>query len=131
MGLKKKNKINPEFNMSSLTDMIFLLLIFFILNSAVVAPNALNLKLPGTSTSKPQIDSKTAAITVAKDGSFYFNGKRIGEEDLRQRIEARGQSSTASITLTPEVGAPTNSVAKVMSFALTYEVEAVLLTEQD
>lgn len=49
---KKKSKISAEFNMSSLTDIIFLLLIFFMLTSSIVAPNALNLKLPGTSQKK-------------------------------------------------------------------------------
>ncbi|MFM9952070.1 MAG: ExbD/TolR family protein, partial [Saprospiraceae bacterium] len=49
MGLKKRSKVSSQFNMSSLTDIIFLLLIFFMLTSTVVAPNALNLKLPGSS----------------------------------------------------------------------------------
>ena len=52
MGLKKRSKVSAEFSMSSLTDIIFLLLIFFMLTSSLVAPNALNLKLPGSSRTK-------------------------------------------------------------------------------
>ena len=49
MGMKKRAKVSAEFSMSSLTDIIFLLLIFFMLTSSVVVPNALNLQLPGQS----------------------------------------------------------------------------------
>ncbi len=76
MALKKRSKVNPEFSMASLTDMIFLLLIFFVLNSAVVAPSSLNLKLPGTSRSTVETDSKTPDVTVNRKGRFLFRWKK-------------------------------------------------------
>ena len=47
MAVKSRSKVSAQFNMSSLTDIIFLLLIFFMLTSSIVTPNALNLQLPG------------------------------------------------------------------------------------
>jgi len=67
MGLKKRSKVSAEFNMSSLTDIIFLLLIFFMLTSSLVNPTAINLKLPASS-SKPSQPS-TAPINVVVDAS--------------------------------------------------------------
>ena len=73
MALQKRSKVSAEFNMSSLTDIIFLLLIFFMLTSTVVAPNALNLKLPGradtpTSPSTERLDE----VRIDEGGGFFF-----------------------------------------------------------
>ncbi|MCQ2058121.1 MAG: biopolymer transporter ExbD, partial [Bacteroidaceae bacterium] len=47
--LKRKNKISPQFSMSSMTDIIFLLLIFFMITSTLVSPNAIKVLLPQSS----------------------------------------------------------------------------------
>ena len=75
MGLKKKNKVNAEFSMSSLTDIIFLLLIFFMLTSSVVTPNALNLKMPGSSSSSVTVSEKPDDVTITRKGTLKINGK--------------------------------------------------------
>ena len=71
MALKKRNKINASFSMSSMTDIVFLLLIFFMVTSTLVAPNALKLLLP-------QSNNQTAAkpvttISITKDLKYYIN----------------------------------------------------------
>jgi biopolymer transport protein ExbD len=77
MGLKRKNKANAQFNMSSLTDIIFLLLIFFMLTSTLVAPNALNLKLPGkTKTPVTQTDQLTD-VHISGSGTYALNGRPV------------------------------------------------------
>lgn len=131
MGLKKRNKVNPAFSMASLTDMIFLLLIFFMLNSAVVAPSSLNLKLPGTSRSKVQVDSKTPDVRINRDGNFYLNGKRITPFDLEKDLAAEASSSSEqiSITISPEENTPIKHVAFIMNIAMKYEINAILAAE--
>ena len=69
MALKRKTKIEPNFSMSSMTDIIFLLLIFFMLTSTVVVPNAIKLTLP-------QAQKQTAAkpqsrVTIDKNLNYY------------------------------------------------------------
>ena len=64
MGLRKKNKASAEFSMSSLTDIIFLLLIFFMLTSSLVVPNALNLKLPGKRKSSTVLKAPPSKIEL-------------------------------------------------------------------
>ncbi|RMD69760.1 MAG: biopolymer transporter ExbD, partial [Bacteroidetes bacterium] len=82
MGLKRRNKAIAEFNMSSLTDIIFLLLIFFMLTSSLVAPNALNLKLPGSSRTKVVATDRLDDVRIDRRGRFYLNGKRISPQRL-------------------------------------------------
>ena len=131
MGLKKRNKVSPAFSMASLTDMIFLLLIFFILNSAVVAPRSLNLKLPGTSKSKVETDSKTPDVSVNRDGRFYLDGKRITPFDLDSRLASLASGKKdLSITITPEKNTPIKHVAFIMNIAMKYEINAILAAEE-
>ena len=76
MGLKKKSKVSAEFSMSSLTDIIFLLLIFFMLTSSLIQPNAINMKLPTTSRTKTPPQKKLDKVEIRKGGKYYFNGTR-------------------------------------------------------
>jgi biopolymer transport protein ExbD len=132
MALKKRNKYKAEFSMASLTDMIFLLLIFFVLNSSVVAPNSLNLKLPGTSRSTARSDSKTDDVGISTSGNYYLNGKRISPFDLEQALarKAGGSSDKLDITISPERGTAVKYVAFVMDLAMRFEINAILAAEE-
>jgi len=132
MALQKRNKVTTEFSSASMTDMIFLLLIFFMLTSGLVAPNSLNLKLPGTSQSKPQIDSKTDDVTITKSGAFFINGKRSTQTDLEAALERKAKSSSGKldITISPEAGTPVKYVAAVMDMAMRFEINAILVSEE-
>jgi len=87
MGFKKRTKVSAEFNMSSLTDIIFLLLIFFMLTSSLVSPTAINLKLP--SSSKKATNKSThnpINLKINKRKEFTLNGRRLAETDVRPRL---------------------------------------------
>lgn len=129
MPIKKRAKVNAEFNMSSLTDIIFLLLIFFMLTSTVVAPNALNLKLPSRSNSQtPPSNSKLDQVRISRDG-FFFNGRRIDESALDSRLSAKA-GSNYSLLIAPDKRAPIESVVVVMDIARRYEINGVLAAEK-
>jgi len=90
MALKKRNKANPNFSMASMSDLVFLLLIFFMITSTLVAPNAIKLLLP-------QSESRTIAkqsVTVYIDEYQQYLmeiGKRpvvVGDSSLIYNIEA-------------------------------------------
>jgi biopolymer transport protein ExbD len=131
MALKKRSKINSEFSMASLTDMIFLLLIFFVLNSSVVAPNALNLKLPGSSRANQKLDSRTDNVAVNAEGNFYLNGKRISPFELEQALSKKtSDGNKLDIIISPQKGTPVKYVAFVMDIAVRYDINAILATEK-
>lgn len=69
MGLKRRNRVSPNFSMASMTDVIFLLLIFFMITSTVVSPNAIKVLLPQ---GKQQTSAKPLTrVVIDKDLNFY------------------------------------------------------------
>ena len=132
MGLKKRSKVSAEFNMSSLTDIIFLLLIFFMLTSSLVVPNALNLKLPSSSSSKVVSSSKVTDVAIRRSGNIYLNGRRTSDDNLEKAMRSlsskRGKDAT--ITISPDKGTGVEHVVKVMDIALRYKINAVLAPEK-
>ncbi|MEO1514280.1 MAG: biopolymer transporter ExbD [Bacteroidota bacterium] len=131
MGLKKRNKTSAEFSMSSLTDIIFLLLIFFMLTSSLVAPNALNLKLPGSSSNRPSSTSKLSDVTITRSGRFQLDGKTVSSSRLESALKslARREGKDASITISPTKGVAVEHVVQVMDIAMRYKINAILATD--
>ncbi|NJC26319.1 ExbD/TolR family protein [Neolewinella antarctica] len=130
MGLKKRNKVNAEFSMSSLTDIIFLLLIFFMLTSTVVAPHALNLKMPGRSdTPASPSTSNLDDVRIDTDGSFYLNDRRIALAELEGQLNAKANRD-ASILISPDREAPVEGVVAVMDLAMRLNINGVLAAEE-
>jgi biopolymer transport protein ExbD len=132
VGLKKRNKVSAQFNMSSLTDIIFLLLIFFMLTSSLVAPNALNLKLPGSSKTSRVATDQIDNVTISRTGEYFFNGRRISINDLETTLgrKARASSKKMNMTISPAPGAPTEYVVAVMDIAMRYSINGILATEK-
>ena len=132
MGLQKRSKVSAEFNMSSLTDIIFLLLIFFMLTSSVIVPNALNLKMPGKSSSVT-VDSKPDDVTIRRDGTFVLNGRQVSATRLERGLRELSRKSRGKldITISPSKGAPTEAVVIVMDAARRLNINAILAMEAD
>lgn len=128
MGIKKRNKVSAEFSMSSLTDIIFLLLIFFMLTSSMVIPNALNLKLPGKSRQKPYVSNTPTNVSIAKGGTYYINGRKVSLKSLDQALKKLSKTSKkVSITITPNPDTAYENVVAILDIAFRYGVETVML----
>jgi biopolymer transport protein ExbD len=131
MSMKKRAKVTADFNMSSMTDIIFLLLIFFMLTSSVVAPNALNLKLPGTSRAKVVQQKQVDDVSIRTSGAFALNGRSLELENLESELARRATgSSEFTITISPDDDTPTEYVVAVMDIALRYNINAILTMEK-
>lgn len=132
MGLKKNNRVNAQFSMSSLTDIIFLLLIFFMLSSSLVAPNALNLKLPGQSTSTTKTTDAISEVQVQRSGTYLWNGRKISFSALEGELRkmGRGPADGKTFTIAPDKKVPVEHVVAVMDAAMRYRLNAILLPEK-
>jgi len=128
MGLKKRTKVSAEFSMSSLTDIIFLLLIFFMLTANFVQVDNLEL---------PESDSKTVAptniaVSVTKDGKMNFNGNSITMGRLKSAVRAElaktENRSNATLAIVAEKGVTTKTVAEIMKVAADLKMKAILAT---
>ena len=134
MGFNKRNKVSAQFNMSSLTDIIFLLLIFFMLTSTLVAPNALNLKLPGSSNSSSPSTSQITDVSISNSGTLRLDGSKISKGDLERRLRsiARGKGQgKMDMTISPAKRTATADVVFVMDIARRLNINAILATEKD
>jgi biopolymer transport protein ExbD len=131
MGLKKRNKVSADFNMASLTDIIFLLLIFFMLTSTLVSPNALNLKLPGSSSKT--VAPSTISVSVDTDRNFYLKTERINPDDLMELLKAEiakeKNREDVTLVINTDKSVPIEDVVKVMDAAYKLEIKAILATD--
>ncbi len=128
MGLKKRTKVSAEFSMSSLTDIIFLLLIFFMLTSSMIIPNALNLKLPGRSQStQPPKDVPPTIVEIKSNGSTYLNGGKVTTSQLNKKVrELKRKDKKLALIITPDDNTANEHVVAVMDIAYRYGVTAIL-----
>lgn len=130
MGLKKRSKVSAEFSMSSLTDIIFLLLIFFMLTSNFVKIDPFDL---------PESNSKAVAPTnlvvqIEKSGKVTLNNRKVSLTRMTSAVrnEMKKQDvkrKDASLTIVAEVGVPFKKVQKVIETAGKLRIKAILATQ--
>ena len=77
MSLRSRLKPSSEFSSSSMADLVFLLLIFFMLTSSFVSQAGVTIELPKSESTKP-VQGK-GSVTISKDGRFFWNEKEMGK----------------------------------------------------
>ncbi|MCU0417280.1 MAG: biopolymer transporter ExbD [Cytophagaceae bacterium] len=133
MQLKRRNKITTEFNMSSMTDLVFLLLIFFLLTSTFVTPSALPVSLPSTD---KEVNTKPTeiAITISKDLRYLVGNKESSLSTMENDIKASisGDIKNTFVTLHVDKDVPTEYFVKVASIcnSLGLKVSLATVTEK-
>ena len=113
MAIKTRNKIGVNFNSSSMSDLVFLLLIFFMLTSTLVAPNAIKLLLP--SSSSKTMAKQTVTVYINDLFQYYVDETPVTDEDLTSVINSRidGQAD-ATIVLRSDKSVPVQYVVNVI-----------------
>ncbi len=129
MALKKRSGVSAEFSLASMTDIIFLLLLFFMLTSTLVKIQPFNL---------PESDAKTVAavnvvVTIRKDGSHTLNNQDIDPKAISRALgTALVQAATKeepTVTIVAEVGTPFGLVVDVMEAAARNKARAIIATQ--
>ena len=125
MDIRGRNKINPNFNMSSMTDIVFLLLIFFMLTSTLVTVNALDIILPKAE-GKTE-NKKSTAVSITRKLDFYVDRKKVQESEIEQYlIDQLKESEQPTIVLRAEEGVPIEKAVKVLDIANRNKIKVVL-----
>ena len=129
MRFKGRNQIRPEFNMSSMTDVVFLLLIFFMIASTLAKQlNTIDVKLPQAE-GKTE-NRNTVAVTITNSNQFYLNADRVSKRNLEQNlIDALTVMKTTSIVLRTEEKVAIDQVVYVMNIANKNGVKVVLAVD--
>ena len=125
MKIRGRNKVTPEFNMSSMTDIVFLLLIFFMIASTLVSTNAIDILLPKAS-GKTE-NKKSVAVSIKKDLTYYIDERRVGESVLENElIAAMSSQEKPTVVLRAEKSVPVENVVKVMDIANRNKFKVIL-----
>lgn len=123
MKIKGRNKVSPEFSMSSMTDIVFLLLIFFMLTAN--SPNALDLLLPrakGKST-----NTQNVSVSINKNLKYFVDKREVQPENLEQELKASLQGfDKPTIILRVEESVPIENAVTVMDIANQNQFKIIL-----
>ena len=130
MALRSRNKVSANFNMSSMTDIVFLLLIFFMLTSTLVSPNALKLLLP--SSKAKTLEKQTISISITKDVEFYINESPVTQNTIEQELKLLiNNEQEPAIILHTDKAVAIEHVVKVMDIAYQNGYKIVLATKSN
>ena len=125
MNLRGRNKVSADFSMSSMTDIVFLLLVFFLLTSPAITPDALDLILPKAKGKSTNVQK--ASVSITKDGAYYVNKERVSEYGIEKELKSilAGQEEP-TIILRAEEGVPIEDAVFVMDIANKNSFKVVL-----
>ncbi|MFL9845963.1 ExbD/TolR family protein [Flavobacterium rhizosphaerae] len=128
MKFRSRNRVTPEFNMSSMTDIVFLLLIFFVLTSTMVTQNALDINLPKAQ-GKTE-NNQNVAVNITKDLAYYIDNEQVDEANLEaQLMQLLGNNENKAIILRAEQGVPIEKAVSVMDIAYRNKFKIVLAVD--
>lgn len=128
MAIRSKNKVSAEFNMSSMTDIVFLLLIFFMITSTMIHPNALELSLPKSSNQTSE--KPLTSVSITKDLQFAVERDFVSFEEIEPLLKQKlSGNDKPSVALHVEKSVPMEEVVKIMNIAKNNKWKLILATK--
>ena len=129
MDLKSRNKIETSFNFSSIADIIFLLLIFFMLTSSFVTPAGLPVNLP--SSKKSAITLQKATVTITSDLKYYVNDRLTESDNLETALRAALTDKDGVVVLNVDKSVPVEYLVKVAGIATALDAKVSIATKPE
>ena len=125
MNLRGRNKVDPNFNMSSMTDIVFLLLIFFMLTSTLVTVSAMDVLLPKAG---GKTENQTSvAVTITKNSSFYIDKTKVSSSSLERELLSRvGVDKKKTVVIRGDENVPYKNVMQVIDIANKNKLKMIL-----
>lgn len=131
MAISSRNKVSVAFSMSGMTDVVFLLLIFFMLTSTLIVDNALRLSLP-QSTNQLKENNPVIIVWITKDLEFYIDKTKVDYDDLEPLLQKKlSFRIEPTISLYADKSVPLEYVVKVMNIAKNNKYKLILATSPE
>jgi len=127
MDLKSNQKVQATFSMSSMTDIIFLLLIFFMLTSSFVTPSGMPVNLPSSKTST--IVMQKVSVTITADHKYFVNEQRTTIRRLPDDLKAALKGQEGVVVLHIDKSVPTENLVEVASIATSLRAKVSIATK--
>ena len=132
MALKRKRRVSAEFSMASMTDMIFLLLLFFMITSTVVVPNAIKVLLPQSS--QQTVAKPLTRVTIDADLNYYVaygreRERRVSFEDITPfLVDCYTKEPDIYVALYADESVPYKEVVRILNIANQNNFKMILVT---
>ncbi len=129
MALRKKHR-ESEVSTDSLNDIMFFLLLFFLILSTMVSPNSIKINL-AKSTTKNTLDNENKPIhlAVTKDKKYYINNKEIQESNLESEVSAFSSKQIEPVIFMHlDRDLPIQVIADIMTLSIKLKCKPVLAT---
>ncbi|GAB2501282.1 MULTISPECIES: ExbD/TolR family protein [Algoriphagus] len=127
MGLQQKNKVEAAFSMSSMTDIIFLLLIFFMLTSSFITPSGLPVNLPSSETS--DIVMQEVTVSVTKDLRYAVNDRVVSRDQLKSELTTLLEGKKGQVVLHIDKEVPVEHLVEIGGIAAGLEANVSIATQ--
>lgn len=128
MAFKRRSKILADFSMAGMNDIVFLLLIFFMLSSTLVSPNVLKLFLP--SSDSKTISKQTVSVSITQNREYFVNKEPVSLESMASKLQdLLKDEKEPVVVLNAESGVPIQYVVNVMDIANKLKYKLVLATK--
>ncbi|PRY90906.1 ExbD/TolR family protein [Mongoliibacter ruber] len=127
MALQSKHKVDAAFSMSSMTDIIFLLLIFFMLTSSFITPSGLPVNLPSSESS--DIVMQEITVTVTKDLRFSVNDKVVTREQVKAELTNLLMDKKGQVVLHIDKEVPVEHLVEIGGIAAGLEANVTIATK--
>lgn len=129
MKLKNNHKISTQFSLSSMTDIVFLLLIFFMLSASFVAPTALPIDLPAshtTHTTTPQV-----YVSITAELNYYVGNQLTTISELNHILQEKLPKKDGIVLLQVDKSVPVEYVIQVIDIASSLQAEVSIATRPE
>ena len=125
MNLRGRNKVDPTFNMSSMTDIVFLLLIFFMLTSTLVTVSAIDVLLPKAG-GKTE-NSTSVSVSISNNSQFYIDKTKVSFSNLENELlKSVGANKKKTVVIRGDQNVPYKNVMQVIDIANKNKLKMIL-----
>ena len=115
MDLRSKHKIDSGFSMSSMTDIVFLLLIFFMLTASFVTPSGLPVNLPSSKSTTTVLQK--VSVTITKDLRYFVNDKEVSKANIESVLRRELKEEEGVVALHVDASVPVENLVYVAGIA--------------
>ena len=129
MNLRSKNKFKPEVSTSSLSDIMFFLMLFFLIISTLVSPSVIKLSLP-SSKNHQTVRKTEISISITKDLVYFLNNKKIIFKDLELELNKQiTNKENTTVVLRCDNTIPVQELVNILQIGNKMKIKMILATK--
>ncbi len=129
MNLLSKHKVQATFSMSSMTDVIFLLLIFFMLTASFITPSGLPVNLPSSKSS--EIVMQKNSVTITKDLKYFVNNQKASRRNIEGLLRSSLNGKEGIVVLHCDASVPVERLVEVAGIASNLKAKVSIATKPE